>query len=239
MAVKFTFIIFLSLILLIGIAAAQEEEPDCEHTLPPTALGDCKELIQTCANCTFVNITKIYYPQSNGSSLNLNVGMTAFANTYNYTFCDNNYLGTYMYSTIGNPDGSSGQGNVCYKVTPSGTIFTNELSIPLFLPMGLMLLLALFFFFFAGMMAKPEYKLTFIIFAGVFVVFTIAFGIVASREVLWGFPLLYGFVNSFYRIFIITIVSAAIITAIILMFFVVTRTFSRRGYNITAKGHSR
>lgn len=222
--------IILTALFLVSIVAAQT--PQCEYTLPPTEKGDCKNLIQTCANCTFVNITKIYYPPSNGSELNLNSPMTKFVNNYNYTFCDNNYSGTYIYSTIGNPDGNLDQANVCYEVTPSGSLFTNALSIPLYLPMILMLLIGGFFLYMGTVMQRPEYKLTFIIFAGLSMVFAISFGIIGSREVLYGFPLLYNFINSFYRIFIIGLVAVAMIVVVVTMIFVVKRAFDSRGYNI-------
>ncbi len=234
---RYTFIlVVLSFALLLAIqVSAESNQPTCDSFLPPSKLGESKQLIQTCATCTFVNLTTIYYPPTNKTILNLNVPMTKFVTTYNYTFNDNNYVGTYIYSTIGDLDGVITQGNVCYEVTPSGTIFDNALSIPLFLPMLLMILMAIFFFILSRIMGKDEYKLTFIIMAGIFMVFSIAFGIVASREVLWGFPLLYNFVNSFYRIFLITVVTGAIVTVLILMFYIVKRTFDSRGYNVSGR----
>lgn len=122
-----------------------------------------------------------------------------------------------------------------YEVTPSGSEFTNALSLPLFLPMLLMLLITAFFFYITGFVEKKEYKITFLIFGGLFLIFAVSFGIIASRDVLYGFPLLYGFVNSFYKIFVISLRIGAIIIPLIVIFFVIKRAFNTRGYNIGNK----
>jgi len=94
--------------------------PDCEFTIPNAKAGDCRELITSCSNCSFVNLTAIYYPPLNGTILYPNAAMTQNANTYNYTFCNTNVVGTYIYTVLGNPDGILDTGNICFQITQNG-----------------------------------------------------------------------------------------------------------------------
>lgn len=189
------------------------------------------QLTQTCSNCTYVNLTSVLYP-NNTYALNGQYAMTKTNENFNYTFTDTSALGEYIYTTCGDLNGINTCQSVRFEVTPSGTLFTNALSLPIFLPMILVGVLALVFFLMVGFTEKKEYKYTFIIFGGIFVIFGIAYGIIASRDFLYGFPLLYGFVNSFYKIFIITLRVGAILIPIIVAFFVIKRIFNRKGYNI-------
>lgn len=63
------------------------------------------ELLQTCADCTTINITKITAP--NGTIIVSHVSMTQNGSAFNYTL-DSTYtsaFGTYHINGIGNPDG--------------------------------------------------------------------------------------------------------------------------------------
>lgn len=88
--------------------------------IPPVKQSSCIELIQTCSNCTFVNITGIHYPSPNSSIIYFNKAMTKNNNIYNYTFCDTHILGQYIYDTIGNPDAVVTTQSVTFEVTATG-----------------------------------------------------------------------------------------------------------------------
>lgn len=71
--------------------------------------------IKTILNATQVNISTISYP--NSTMIILNQPMDKNSNTFNYTFCSNSVIGTYIY------DYNDNNGNVfvnSYKITPSG-----------------------------------------------------------------------------------------------------------------------
>jgi len=192
--------------------------------------GQDIQIVQTCSDCTYVTLEKIQLGDK--VILNINENMTKDGTVYNWTL-DSQYttsLGEYLVFGFGDTTPSTFV--FAFTVTPSGSLFDNALSIPLFLPMLLMLLIAFFFFFLTHYIKKDEYKFTFLILGGIFLIFTLAFGIIASREVLYGFPLLYGFVNSFYRIFIITLQVSAIVIPVIVMIFVIKRAFAKRGYMV-------
>lgn len=61
------------------------------------------QLIQTCDNCTSVNITSIVYPD--GSINNTNLVMTRTGTFYNYTVRNTSQIGKYIYNTVGNLNG--------------------------------------------------------------------------------------------------------------------------------------
>lgn len=118
---KISYCLFVPLLLIIFSSITLGAEIDCAFSLPTVKQNTCVNLIQTCSNCTgIVNLTTIYYPQSNGTVLYLGAQMTQHGNNYNYTFCDTQYIGTYIYSTEGSPSNILTTGNICFSVTPTG-----------------------------------------------------------------------------------------------------------------------
>lgn len=100
-----------------------------DNELPPVKINSCLPLIQYCANCTFVNITSLSYP--NGTTINLGYTTKKISqDTYiNNSFCDTSSPGTYIYSTFGNPDGLLFQQAIKRQVTATGNDFTIQKSI--------------------------------------------------------------------------------------------------------------
>jgi hypothetical protein len=87
-------------------------------TLGTFKLNSCIDLMQTCGNCSFVNITSISYP--NGTKINHNFAMIKNGVDYSYNFCNNTQLGEYIYNTLGNPDGVYVTQPVSYLITNTG-----------------------------------------------------------------------------------------------------------------------
>lgn len=80
--------------------------------------GECINLIQTCEDCTYVNITSITYP--NKTEADTNIAMTKVATKYNYSFCDTDELGEYIYNTEGDLWGNTAVESLKFIVTPTG-----------------------------------------------------------------------------------------------------------------------
>ena len=101
-------------------------------TLPPVKQGDCAQLIETCGNCTFVNITTIRY--SNQTLQVFNQPMTQTSpGSYNYSICSTAGLRELIYMTIKDPDGikkvagmfisrRNGATNVMCSLNPSSKV---------------------------------------------------------------------------------------------------------------------
>ena len=87
-------------------------------TLGTFKQNDCVNLIQTCSNCTEVNITNLVYPNS---SIALNdVTMTKVGTAYNYTYCGTSIVGTYFVSGTGDLDGLDTVWTYTFEITPNG-----------------------------------------------------------------------------------------------------------------------
>lgn len=85
--------------------------------IDPLKINEEGKLKQTCANCTYVNITAIEHP--NQTIQYINVAMSKNVNVYTYSFIPYNY-GTYTYYTIGNPNGVEVTQSVDFEVTLNG-----------------------------------------------------------------------------------------------------------------------
>ena len=88
-------------------------------------------LIQTCANCTFNNITSVIGPDS--QQIIGNLPMTKTGSVYNFTLTSGNItqLGEYIINGIGDLDGVNTVWNYNLEVTTTGK--QSNLPIPIFL----------------------------------------------------------------------------------------------------------
>jgi hypothetical protein len=80
--------------------------------------GDCVQLIQTCADCTYVKISSVINPDST-IALGL-VDMQKDGTFYNYTFCNTANLGTYNVNGYGDEEGVDQTFAYTFEITPSG-----------------------------------------------------------------------------------------------------------------------
>jgi hypothetical protein len=117
---KYKLLFILLLFIFIPLSSAVFE-------LPAVKKNTCAELVQTCANCTFVNVTSVKLP--NQTILSFNRAMSQNSNVYNYTFCNTTLIGNYIYDTIGNPDGTLTTASVLFEVTETGDVISTAQSI--------------------------------------------------------------------------------------------------------------
>ena len=98
-----------------------------QQTLGTLKKGDDMNLIQTCGNCTFNNISTVLYP--NSSIAISNVKMTKDDTFYNYTFNDTQTTGIYIVNGFGDPNGIKTSWAYDVEVTPTGTLLETSDSI--------------------------------------------------------------------------------------------------------------
>jgi hypothetical protein len=80
--------------------------------------NDCVNLIQTCSNCSFSNITAVIYPNS---TIALAETTMSQSRTYFYTsFCNTSLNGIYIVTGFGDPDGSIQIWDYSFSITPNG-----------------------------------------------------------------------------------------------------------------------
>lgn len=98
------------------------------ETLGTFQEGFCVDLKQVCDNCTYVNITKVTYPNST-DAIKGQISMSKNVSEYNYTFCFTDVTGTYIYTTCGDSDGVYTCASVDFEITPTGTVFDTSQAI--------------------------------------------------------------------------------------------------------------
>jgi hypothetical protein len=104
----------------------------------------CVQLIQTCPNCTYVNISRIIYPDTTQA-----LGQVAMVRTgtfYNYSFCKTSQLGTYTVNGFGDLDGLEEVWVYTFTITPSGGPENNTTFFIIFAVSAVVLLVLAFMF---------------------------------------------------------------------------------------------
>lgn len=101
------------LFLLIGFVSSEQQ------SLPAQKRGTCVNILQTCDNCTYVNLTTVNYPTQ---IYTLGKYMQKNGENYNYTFCNTNEIGTYIITTCGDVNGIKTCVDYDFEVTPNGFI---------------------------------------------------------------------------------------------------------------------
>lgn len=88
--------------LFIGIFLMSLASATTQESLGTFKQGDCVDLKQGCASCSYVNFTRVIYP--NGTQALGNVQADKDGSIFNYTFCDASALGKYIVYGIGDVD---------------------------------------------------------------------------------------------------------------------------------------
>ena len=226
-------VLIFSLICLSLVSAAL---PDCEFTLPTVKKDTCQNIIQTCSNCTWVNVTSIYYPTSNGTILNLNSPMTKYVNTYNYSFCGNTVIGTYLVSTYGNPDGNLATGNICYEVTPTGDNLSGVQGALYFIPIIIFGILLMFFVSKLFVSETPGAKVSYLLLAYVFSLLPLTFSVYqVTKDYLPSFAFL---VNVLYYFLFILIILTPFVFLISMGYLIIAEVNRLSREKLVKRGYS-
>lgn len=107
---------FVLLVVMLAIALLPTIKAEIQ-TLGTFKLDSCVNLIQTCGNCTYVNVTV----SNNTADIILsNKAMTKTDTVYNYSFCNTSSTGQYIYNTKGNPNGITTTQPVDFYITHTG-----------------------------------------------------------------------------------------------------------------------
>lgn len=78
----------------------------------------CIELPQECADCTFVKLSTITFPNLNKSAIQTN--MVKDGTSFSYSFCSTSQIGNYQYCTMGDVGGTNTTACKDFEITPSG-----------------------------------------------------------------------------------------------------------------------
>ena len=123
---KIYLFLIIGLFLISLISAASLPEMDS------VKLGECINISQTCATCSFVNISSI--SNKNNDTLVSNVEMISFGNgEWRYVFCDTTNLGRYDVKGMGDINGVNEGFAYKFEVTPSGNYGTQNMIFIIFM----------------------------------------------------------------------------------------------------------
>ena len=103
---------------------------------------DCVNLLQTCSNCTYSNISSVSYPDS--SQAMGEQEMTKVGTIYNKTLCSTSIVGTYLVNGYADLDGEKTVWSYTFIVTPSGGPESNTIIFIIFILVSLGLLIFAF-----------------------------------------------------------------------------------------------
>ena len=120
--------------------------------------GTSIDLIQTCANCTNINVTSIQYP--NGTRVDVDNNMSIDGTVYNYTYNFPSLSGDYVINGIGNENGIDSIWNFKITLSASGTTpSTSQAIMHGIILFVLILFLILTFYFAVNIDGKNEFQM--------------------------------------------------------------------------------
>lgn len=89
--------------------------------------NDCVDLLQTCSNCTYSNLSSVIFP--NGTTYPISLLMTKHGTEYNYSFCNTSALGTYIANGFSDVDGTNTVWAYDFEITYTGKALNTQTSI--------------------------------------------------------------------------------------------------------------
>lgn len=187
------------------------------------------DLIQTCASCTFNNISAVSFPDS--SLLISNVAMEKDGTRYNFTLnnTQTGTLGEYIVDGFGDLGGTDEIWDYNFFITPTGECLDIEQSIIVFGLMLFLLFLTSAFLFFGAKVEKTSVKIFLISLGGLFLLFTLGFSLNVITELMLLGSVFSGMFLGLYRLFLVLISGGMIAIVLYLVTVSVTAFKKSRG----------
>ena len=117
---KLLLLILIGIFLISFISAAQQSL----GVFKQGGGGDCIELIQTCGNCTYNNVSRVIKTGENPKVFIINTTMTRDDTYYNYSFCNITKIGIYKVNGFGDPDAEKTSWIYDFEITGTGFEFS-------------------------------------------------------------------------------------------------------------------
>ena len=172
---KLNIIIILLLITSVSLVIAEET------TIGTKKLNDCIDLIQSCADCTYVNFSS--YTMPNGTRKLTEWSATKDGTTFTYNNCNlTNQLGTWIIDGHGDLEGVDTVFTYTYDVTPTGNPTPGGM--PMF-QMGVIIIIfgtACFLLYLSSAMNEVAFKIFFLFTSLVFLAATMITSYMISMD---------------------------------------------------------
>lgn len=111
------------LIYLENVSADEIVQSFTVHQIGPFRTGQVITLTQTCPNCTFVNVTRVTFPNSTQLFINTRMAQPVLGN-FNTSFSLTQDNGQYVVTTCGNPDGVYDCDDYTFVINLLGKVLT-------------------------------------------------------------------------------------------------------------------
>jgi len=184
-----------SLILIGTISSAQT-------SLGTYKQGECLDLIQLCADCSYNNITSVIYP--NTTRLIYDMPMTQRGSEFNYSFCNTNLTGEYIVNGIGDLGGVNTVWAYTFDITTTGEAI--DVGRGIINGSSLLVLTILFIISLVGLFKVQSYISKFALFWVTYLLF------IALTFTTWNISSVYmigtSFVIGFFRVLFLTLLIA-------------------------------
>jgi len=211
------------LILILGmfliLTVSQLGFVNADGSLGTFKQSDCIELYQYCNNCTYVNLTRVQYP--NGTIITINSVMEKDDVDYNYTYCNTSDLGIYYYTVKGDKDGEVNTERMSFEITPTGKDFGEKDSIS---ALGILFgaLIVAFLFMFIGFKMSDNPKLIplsffFVVLALILIIYSLFLGYTIGNNII-GDAAFSETASTIFVSFLWLIVGVAIISTVLMLF---------------------
>jgi len=191
---KTIYLVFLLFFVIInGVFAVQE-------TLGTFKNGECIDLLQTCATCSYVNFTSIVLPDS--TIISGDFEGTKIGPTYNYTFCNTSMLGTYTVNGIADLEGTLDSFSYYFNINPSGT-YINQGTATIFISViSILIILILVCVYLTKFFAERESGMAEFFFIGIFIFMATT---IRLSAIITSNTVAYNIINIIYRVVLYTL----------------------------------
>jgi hypothetical protein len=211
--------------MLVPLASAITE-------LAPIKQNECVQLPQTCATCTYNNLTIVQYPNST-FALSGEYEMTKNGMNYNYTYCNTSALGTYFVDGHGDVDGTdTGWGGYTFDVNGSGQTVTQDQVTLIIIGIIVFILVSGFFFLLSYLFKYPAVKIFFMALS--IITMIIIIGIITSNASVYlaEFPNIVNIYDNYYIMIVILSGGAMLALLTWLIYYSFTLFNKSRGIDI-------
>jgi hypothetical protein len=191
--------------------------------------NECVELKQTCASCSYVNFTRVSYPNSTRALGNVQADQDG--SLFTYEFCNTTELGTYIVDGIGDVDGTDTVFAYDFVVTPSGFNIGSEGSTVLIGVFAIMLIFSIGFFIVGNKTDNVAVKITMYSLAGIGFLMTVLYSVVGIQQVFYGIDAITSGVETFLFVIKTLVGIGALALGIIILLIMLKAWKIRRGYD--------
>ena len=198
-------------------------------------VNSCITLLQTCADCTYNNISSVIQPDGI-RGLSVVTTMTKSGTEYTYSFCNTSKAGTYNVNGYGDPGTVLTKWNYVFEVTPNGSTLSNSQTLLYFIP----LFIFGFLVFFLGyrFVSSPTVASKSVYFLLTYIIGLLPFTYSIYQLVNDYLPMQTFMINLLYYFFFIILILTPVVFLICVAYMIIDLLNSAAKKTLVSRGHS-